>query len=70
MTVTSWTLTIDCDDALAIARFWALTLGYVEKSPPEGWDTWEDWLRHVDVPDGSLDHVMMADPEGNEFCVV
>jgi hypothetical protein len=21
-------------------------------------------------PDGSLDHVVMADPEGNEFCVV
>ncbi|MGW0659726.1 VOC family protein [Streptodolium elevatio] len=23
-----------------------------------------------DAPDGRLDHVVMADPEGNEFCVV
>jgi hypothetical protein len=147
VTVTSWTLTMDCADAPAMARFWSLALGYVEKPPPEGWDTWEDWLRHfevpeeewgdgaaltdpagvlpdvtflqvpepktaknrlhidlrvsggrdlpaeirterieamvgtlidagaatvmrVDQPDGSLDHVVMADPEGNEFCVV
>ena len=138
---------MDCDDALAMARFWAIALGYVEKAPPEEWDSWDDWLRHFDVPeeewndgaaltdpegllpavsfskvpegktaknrlhldlqvsggrhlpaatrteriesmvgrlieagatslasydqpDGSLDHVMMADPEGNEFCVV
>jgi glyoxalase superfamily protein len=24
----------------------------------------------VDVPDGTPDHVVMADPEGNEFCVL
>ena len=58
---------MDCDDALAMARFWAIALGYVEKAPPESWDSWEDWLRNFEVP---LDHVMMADPEGNEFCVV
>ncbi len=138
---------MDCADPLALAGFWAVALAYVEKPPPEGWDTWEDWLRHFDVPeeewgdgaaltdpdgvlpaisflkvpegktaknrlhldlqvsggrhlpaaerterieatvtrlieagahrhasyeqpDGSLDHVAMADPEGNEFCVV
>jgi hypothetical protein len=25
---------------------------------------------HEDLVDGKLDHVVMADPEGNEFCVV
>jgi pentose-5-phosphate-3-epimerase len=25
---------------------------------------------HVDVEDGVPDHVVMADPEGNEFCVL
>jgi hypothetical protein len=78
VTVTAWTLTMDSDDPLVLARFWALALGYVEKSPPEDCDTWEDWLRHFEArslahleqPDGSLDHVVMADPEGNEFCVV
>ena len=143
---TRWTLTFDCHDAGAVARFWVLALGYVEQAPPQGWDTWEDWLRHFEVPedewgdgasiedpqgvlpsisflrvpepkstknrvhldlqvsggrhvdadrrtarieamvelledagasvsyrsmhDGRLDHVTMADPEGNEFCVV
>jgi hypothetical protein len=143
---TPWTLTFDCADAGLLARFWTIALGYAEKAPPEGWDTWEDWLRHFEVPeeewddgatlcdpdgvlpnvgflkvpepktvknrlhidlqvaggrhveqevrverieamvarlveaggsirdrsmfDGALDHVVMADPEGNEFCVV
>ena len=143
---TRWTLTFDCHDAAGMARFWTVALGYVEAPPPEGWDTWEDWLRHFQVPedewgdgaslqdpqgllpsisflkvpepktaknrlhldlqvtggrhvdqdkrekliegmvevlleaggsvsyrsvqDGKLDHVTMADPEGNEFCVV
>ena len=144
--VTRWSLTFDCHDAGLLARFWSLALGYAERPPPQGWDTWEDWLRHFDVPeeewgdgasledphgvlpsisflkvpepktvknrvhvdlqvsggrhldaaerterieamvarledaggvvsyralhDGQLDHVIMADPEGNELCVV
>ena len=140
-------MTFDCENAPALARFWAVALGYVDRPPPEGWDTIEDWLRDFDVPedewddgaalcdpdgvlpslsflrvpepkaaknrlhldlqvaggrhveqsvrverieamvtrlvdaggsvhersqqpDGALDHVVMADPEGNEFCVV
>ena len=146
MPTTPWALTFDCENAPAMARFWIIALGYVEKSPPEGWDTWEDWLRHFEVPEeewddgaslatrtaccpsvgflkvpepktaknrlhidlqvaggrhleqevreerieamvarlveaggaiqdrsmqaGALDHVVMTDPEGNEFCVV
>ena len=143
---TRWTLTFDCHDAGAVARFWTIALGYAEQAPPQGWDSWEEWLRHFEVPedewgdgasiedpqgvlpsisflrvpepksaknrlhldlqvsggrhvdagkrtarieamvelleeagasvshramhDGQLDHVTMADPEGNEFCVV
>jgi glyoxalase superfamily protein len=139
-------MTFDCTDAPALARFWALALGYVPAPPPEGWDTWEAFLvdhgvpqdewgdgatirdpagvrpsisflkvpepkraknrfhmdlkvsggRHVDAVqrtqlieakvaelvsagavvqsrdavDDRLDHVVMLDPEGNEFCVV
>jgi hypothetical protein len=129
-----------------MASFWKVALGYVEPPPPEGFDTWEQWLTHFEVlekewgdgaalddPDGvgpsisflkvpeakvaknrlhidvqvaggrhppwdlrerrirdtvdrlcsaggsvlteqgfqgQLDHIVMADPEGNEFCVV
>ncbi len=51
MPTTSWGLTFDCENAPAMARFWTMALGYVDKPPPEGWDTWEDWLRHFEVPD-------------------
>ena len=47
MPTTSWGLTFDCENAPAMARFWIVALGYVDKPPPEGWDTWEDWLRHA-----------------------
>ncbi len=129
-----------------MASFWKVALGYVDAPPPEGFDTWEQWLTRFKVPEdewddgaalvdpddvgprisflkvpeakvaknrlhidvqvaggrhqpwslrerrirdtverlvtagatvldehefeGQLDHVVMADPEGNEFCVV
>jgi hypothetical protein len=129
-----------------MVAFWRTALGYISPPPPEGWTSWQDWLRDQDVPEeewpdgaglddpdgrlpdisflrvpegktaknrvhldlqvsggrhldqglrrtlieaevdrlvaagatvlrrdenrGELDHVVMADPEGNEFCVV
>ena len=143
---TRWTLTFDCSSVPTMKEFWRVALGYVSPRPPEGWETWESWLRDHDVPEeewgeggglddpdgvlpdisflrvpegktaknrvhldlqvsggrhldqslrqeriaaeaerlvragatvrrrheerGALDHVVMADPEGNEFCVV
>jgi hypothetical protein len=142
----NWTLTLDCHDAAAQAAFWVEALGYADAPPPEGWDSWEDWIQsfglsvedladgakiedpdgvlpnigflkvpegkvvknrlHLDlwvsggrhrpqderevairsyvarvlalgatvveegIQDGVLDHFLMQDPEGNEFCVV
>lgn len=57
----SWTVTIDCADPPTVAAFWKEALGYVDAPPPEGQE---------DMLDGRPDHVVMADPEGNEFCVV
>jgi catechol 2,3-dioxygenase-like lactoylglutathione lyase family enzyme len=143
---TSWGLTIDAEDPARLAAFWADALGYVQADPPDGFETWNAWLKHTGVPkkewndaayledpagqgptlsflkvpeaksvknrvhpdlkvaggrhqsqkkrrsridkaverltaagakvqqeveqDGNLDHVVMTDPEGNEFCVV
>jgi len=40
-------------------------LGYVEKAPPEGWDTWEAWLADFDVPEDEWsDGAVLADPDG------
>jgi catechol 2,3-dioxygenase-like lactoylglutathione lyase family enzyme len=62
---TRWTLTFDCHDAAVMARFWTVALGYVEAPPPEGWDTWEDWLRHFEVPEDEWDDgSSLEDPQG------
>ncbi|MHA6784866.1 VOC family protein [Pseudonocardia saturnea] len=126
-------LTLDCADAVALAQFWKLALGYEDEPPPAPFTTRAEWaasflaegetdegggawLRdpagvgprlclldvperktaknrlHMDVRVGGWDavtrtvallrdaggtvvaefpghHVVMADPEGNEFCV-
>ncbi len=65
MPTTPWRLTFDCENAPLIARFWIVALGYVERPPPEGWDTWEDWLRHFEVPEAEWDDgANLDDPEG------
>ena len=60
-----WTLTFDCHHAPAQAEFWKLALGYVDAPPPEGWDTWESWLRDMNVPEDEADDgAVISDPEG------
>jgi hypothetical protein len=62
---TRWTLTFDCHDVVTMARFWTVALGYVDAPPPEGWDTWEDWLRHFHVPEEEwTDGTLLEDPQG------
>ena len=60
-----WTITFDCHDAAAVATFWKTALGYVDAPPPQGWDTWEDWFRHFEVPEEEWhDGASLCDPEG------
>ena len=48
-----------------MARFWTVALGYVEAPPPEGWDSWEAWLRHFQVPEDEwTDGTLLEDPQG------
>jgi hypothetical protein len=62
---TNWTITFDCHDAQLLMTFWREALGYVDGPPPEGWDTWEDWLRHFEVPEEEWgDGGRLVDPEG------
>jgi catechol 2,3-dioxygenase-like lactoylglutathione lyase family enzyme len=58
-------LTFDCTDAPALARFWCRALGYVEATPPEGWDTWEAFLIDQGVPEDEWgDGAAIRDPAG------
>ena len=62
---TEWTITFDCASAPVMAAFWKQALGYVDAPPPRGWDTWEDWLRHFDVPEDEWDDgAALVDPDG------
>jgi Glyoxalase-like domain len=62
---TSWTLTIDCADPGKVAAFWALALGYVERPPPEGYDSWDAWFAEEGVPEEEWgDGAYLSDPEG------
>jgi hypothetical protein len=62
---TNWTITFDCADARVMAAFWKVALGYVDAPPPRGWDTWQDWLRHFEVPEDEWDDgASIVDPDG------
>jgi hypothetical protein len=79
-----WSVTIDCEHPATLAAFWKLALEYVDASPPEGFANWPEWFRafgvppeewdagaYIEDPGGGIpDHVVMADPEGNEFDVL
>ncbi|MFJ6777492.1 VOC family protein [Kitasatospora sp. NPDC091257] len=41
--VKQFQVTFDCADPERVARFWCEVLGYVPPSPPEGFDTWDDF---------------------------
>jgi hypothetical protein len=63
--MTDWTLTFDCSSPARQAAFWRLALGYVEASPPKGFDSWETWSRHFNIPEEEWDGgAYIEDPEG------
>jgi hypothetical protein len=43
-------VTIDCADPFALSSFWESALAYEPADPPEGSDTWEEWLEKMEVP--------------------
>jgi glyoxalase superfamily protein len=48
-----------------MASFWKVALGYVEAPPPEGFDTWEQWLTRFEVPEEEWDDgAALTDPDG------
>lgn len=69
-------VTFDAADPGALAAFWAEVLGYRLEDPPAGFATWDAALDAWGVPPENrmpdaidVGWVVMADPEGNEFCL-
>jgi hypothetical protein len=44
-------LVFDTAEPAQLARFWAEALGYRLQPPPDGFDTWESFLREQGVPE-------------------
>ncbi len=64
---TAFQITIDCEDADLMCRFWSTALGYVEEPPPAGFLSWEDFLRANDIsipPSGSIGAIVDPDDIG------
>lgn len=58
-------IVFDCADPAAQARFWAEALAYEPPLPPDGFGSWEDWLRARAVPPEEWGRASaLVDPEG------
>jgi len=47
-------LAIDCTDPQLLVPFWCEALGYVVEPPPDNFPSWNDYWRHIGVPDDEL----------------
>ncbi|HET6748865.1 MAG TPA: VOC family protein [Actinomycetes bacterium] len=55
----------DCADPARLSRFWVEALGYKLEDPPEGYASWEDWLREQGIPEERWnDAGAVVDPDG------
>ncbi len=58
-------LVFDTADPDRAARFWAEALGYQLQPPPDGFDSWESFLRQQGVPEERWNEASaIVDPEG------
>lgn len=65
MTAIQVQITFDCADPDRLAHFWAALLGYELDAPPEGYDSWEAWLREHGVPETEWNSASaVSDPAG------
>lgn len=56
---------MDCSDPDRLAHFWAGALGYQLQPPPEGYGSWDDFLRAMNIPEEEWNNASaVVDPEG------
>ncbi len=55
----------DCADPDRLARFWASALQYRLPDPPEGFNTWDEWLKAEGIPEEEWNSASaLEDPDG------
>jgi glyoxalase superfamily protein len=56
---------IDCADPARVAEFWAAALGYKLQDPPNGFESWEAFLRARGIPQSEWNSASaIVDPDG------
>jgi hypothetical protein len=59
-------ITFDARDPAALADFWASALGYVIQQPPQGFGSWDDWAKAMEIPEENWnDARALVDPDGS-----
>src|SRR2546428_14133157 len=62
---TSVQIVFDCADPAKLARFWAEALHYKLQDPPQGFDSWEAFLRAQGIPEEDWNSASaVVDPDG------
>jgi len=62
---TGFQVTLDAHDPAVLAAFWAEAMGYVEESPPPGYDSWEAFATETGIPEDQGDRYRaIIDPAG------
>jgi hypothetical protein len=62
---TSVQIVFDCANPDKLAGFWAEALRYKKQDPPEGFGSWEDFLRAEGIPESQWDSASaIVDPDG------
>jgi Glyoxalase-like domain len=55
----------DAAEPKVLADFWALALGYRPQPPPDGFASWEDFARAINLPEDRWgDQAAVVDPSG------
>ena len=55
----------DCADPDRLAQFWASALRYHIPPPPDGFETWEAWLKDHGIPEAEWNSASaVEDPDG------
>jgi hypothetical protein len=55
-------LVFDCTDPERVGRFWATALGYIERPPPDGYDSWKAYDADHGVPASQAGYAIV-DPD-------
>jgi hypothetical protein len=55
----------DCADPARLASFWAAALHYKLQDPPEGFESWQAWLKSMRIPESEWNSASaVVDPGG------